>query len=166
MQAVGSRPSVLSGIVGVLGIIPFIGLLMFIYHSLHIDVSYFGFLFLLYWMAIRQQAGAEYLPAVLGGLCGIGLAWILLTVPGMLGVAGYVIGLTLLAVVLFLYIRRQALLVVNNAMMLFLAVAAIPEIKVSQNAPMFEASLLVSALYCGAFVAGMNWIAKRRAAAA
>lgn len=161
-KAQNIRPSLPVTIMTVAGIVPFIGVLMWIYQGLGIHAPFFGFIFLLYWMAIQHQEASEYLRALLGGLCGVGFAWILLSVPGMFGVAGFVLALGLTASILFLYTRQQAQMVINNSTMLFLAVAAIPDLKVTQNAPSFAASLLVGALYSGACVASARWIGRWR----
>ena len=110
---------------------------------------------------LHQQA-AQYFPSLIGGLGGIGLAWFLLTIPAMHGTAGLALGLALLASVLLLFIRQQARLIVNNATMLFLTVATIPQIDVTNNALDFVASLLFGALYCGALVMLMKWMGNRR----
>lgn len=162
-KAPDMRPSVPSAILTVLGIVPFIGLLMLVYQVLGLGAPYFGFIFLLYWMAIQHLDFSQFVPSLAGGLSGIGIGWILLTVPGQYGTSGLSAALVLTATILFLYTRRQALIVINNSTMLYLAIAAIPELRITQNAPGYAASLLVGALYSAASVALGRWIASRRA---
>ena len=156
------RPSVLTAVLTVLAIVPFIGLLMLIYHLLGLNAPYFGFIFLLYWMAIEHTDPSKFVPSLVGGLCGIGIGWILLTVPDRYGTPGMAAALALIATVLFLFTRQQGKIAINNATMVYLSIATIPELRITQNAPAYAASLLVGALYSGAFVALGRWLAARR----
>lgn len=159
-----ARPSVGTGILMVLGTVPFIGLLLGLYHLLGIGMVYMGFLFLLYWMGILQQSMKDFVPSLLGGLGGIGLGWVLLGLPAIVGPAAMYGGAVLLAAMIFCFIRGQFRFVVNNGMMIYLTVATIPDIKVAQNAPEMAAALLVAAAYCFAFAQAINWFMARRQA--
>jgi hypothetical protein len=157
-----ARPGVMTTLLMVIGVIPFIGLLVLIYHLLGIGAVYMGFLFLLYWMGMMHQSMPAFAPALTGSLGGIGMAWILLWLPVIAGPAAVYGGFALLAATLFCVIRGQATLLVNNAMMLYLTVGAIPALEVGANVADMVAALLVAAAYSFAFSQALNWLTARR----
>lgn len=161
-----AQPSVMIGLLMVLGSVPFVGALLLAFHLLGIGMVYMGFLFLLYWMGIMQQSMKAFVPSLVGGLAGIGMAWLLLALPEIAGpIALYGAG-ALLAAAIFCLIRGQFGLVVNNSMMLFLTVATIPDIKIADNVLEMTAAVLVAAGYSFAFATMLGWIMARRASRA
>lgn len=158
-----TRPSISATILLLVGIVPFMAGLFGLYNVLGVGMPYVGLLFLLYWAAILRQEPATYLPSVFGGLGGILLGWLLVGMPLRVGQAGAIISYVALVAVLFCFMRGHARLVVNNATMLFLAVATIPELKVVGNAVLMAESLLLAAAYMGAVAVAMHVAAVRRA---
>lgn len=111
------------------GVALVVGGLMWLYDALGFSLAMtaFGSLFLLYWAGIKHRVWGEYLPSLVGGMVGITLAWILLAVPDRWGSPGALASSVLLVVVLYFYLRGQGRFLVNNASMLLLLVATIPE---------------------------------------
>lgn len=159
MKSIGSTALLLVGVVLV------VGGLMALYSALGFSVTLtaFGSLFLLYWAGIQHRRWSDFLPSVIGGLTGIAMAWTLLTAPEQWGSTGAFIAFAILAVVLFFYLRGQGALLVNNASMLLLLVATIPEMHVSVTAPKMAASLLIGALWIG-IIAWLADLVRRRIA--
>jgi hypothetical protein len=157
-----ARPGVMTTLLMVIGVIPFIGLLVLIYHLLGIGAVYMGFLFLLYWMGMMHQSMPAFAPALTGSVGGLGMAWILLGLPAIAGPAALYGSVALLAASLFCLVRGQATLLVNNAMMLCLTVATVPALKVETNIGDMLAALLVAAAYSFAFTQAFNWLTARR----
>jgi hypothetical protein len=147
----------LSTILLLVGVAIVVGGLLALYGALgfSIGLTAFGSLFLLYWAGIQHQAWGEFLPSLVGGLVGIGLAWLLLTAPTLWGSAGAAASFAVLAVVLYFYLRGEGRLVVNNASMLLLLVATIPELRVGETAPKMAAALVIGAIWIGT----ISWIA-------
>jgi hypothetical protein len=157
-EASANEPkSPLSTMLLLVGVAIVVGGLLGFYQALGFSVGMtaFGSLFLLYWAGIQHQAWGEFLPALIGGLVGIGLAWLLLTAPTLGGTAGAFLGFAVLAVVLYFYLRGQGRLVVSNGTMVMLLVATIPELQVGQNAPKMVASLVIGAVWIGV----ISWVA-------
>lgn len=161
-QAAPAAPGVKIALLMVLGTIPFIGLLLLAYHLLGISMAYMGFLFLLYWMGIMRQSMADFVPALAGGLGGIALSWLLIGLPAIAGpIALYGAG-ALLAAIIFFFIRGQFRLLINNAMMLYLTVATIPDLRIAEKAPEMAAALVVAAAYCVMAAQVTNRVMARR----
>ena len=145
------RKSVLSTLLLLIGVAVVVGALMTLYSALGIGIGLtaFGSLFLLYWAGLMHQSWADFLPSVIGGLLGIALAWLLTASPHIWGTSAVIAGFAVLAVVLFFYLRGEVRFVINNATMLFLILATIPELQVGANAPLMAASLAIGAAYIG-----------------
>jgi hypothetical protein len=120
-----------------------------------------GLLFLVYWGAILHQERRAFVPAVLGGLGGILMSWLLLGLPPLVGQIGTVVSVVALALLLFSFMRGQMRWAVNNSTMLFLTVATIPELHVGKNAVGMAESLLLGAAYMGAVSAGAALVRSR-----
>jgi len=147
----------LSAILLLIGVAVVVGGLLVLYEVLgfSIGLTAFGSLFLLYWAGIQHQAWGEFMPSLIGGLVGIGLAWLLHTAPILWGSAGAAASFAVLAVVLYFYLRGEGALVVNNASMLLLLVATIPELRVGETAPKMAAALVIGAMWIGT----ISWVA-------
>lgn len=130
---------------------------------LGVSMPAFGLLFLVYWAAILKQDLSVFLPAIFGGLTGIFLGWVMVTVPSAIGNGGLALSLATIAVVLFCFLRGHATLIINNATMLFLTVATIAQIGVARNALMMASSLIVGAVYMGGTTIAVNLVIKMRA---
>jgi hypothetical protein len=161
-----AQPSVMIALLLLLGAVPFVGALLLAFHLLGIGMVYMGFLFLFYWMGIMQQSMKVFMPSLVGGLAGIGMAWLLLALPAIAGPIALYGAVALLAGAVFCLIRGQFGLVVNNSMMLYLTVATIPDIKIADNVLEMAAALLVAAGYSFAVATMLGWVMARRAAKA
>ncbi|HEX7823031.1 MAG TPA: hypothetical protein VF463_20725 [Sphingobium sp.] len=160
-DTVHQRPAVLVTLAMLVGIVLLTGGLIGLYHLLGVGMPYFGFLFLLYWAAILKQVPMDFLPTVLGGLAGILLGWVLIALPALAGPVGIAVAVVLLVTVLFCYVRGQGLVVINNAMMLFLTVATISELNVAGNVKTMAVSFIIAAAYMGVITLAMHAVAKR-----
>lgn len=147
----GERKTPLSTILLLFGVAIVVGGLLALYEVLgfSIGMTAFGSLFLLYWAGIQHQQGSEFAPSLIGGLIGIGLAWLLLSGSALWGTAGAVAGFAVLVVALFFYLRGEAHLLINNGSMLFLLVATIPELQVGTNAGAMAVALIIGAGWIG-----------------
>jgi hypothetical protein len=156
------RPAPLVTLLLLAGVVVFMAGFFGLFRLLGVQAPYCGLLFLVYWGAILRQDRAAFFPTVLGGLAGVFMSWLLLAWgPGM-GQAGTIVSVAALAVLLFCFMRGQARWLVNNATMLFLTVATIPDLHVATNAIGMAESLLLGAAYMGVVSAGAT-VVKRRA---
>ncbi len=146
----------------IVGVVPFMAGLIGLYTLLGVGMAYIGLLFLVYWAAILGQAPAAYLPSVLGGLSGITLAWIFIALPPLIGISGLVVAAPVLVALLFCFMRGHVPLAVNNATMLFLTVATIPQLDIAANVRTMAESLMVSAIYMGAVALIVHLVTTRR----
>ncbi len=160
------RPGVVQTCLLVLGVVPFMAGLYSLYTLLGIGLPYFGFLFLIYWAGILRQEPAQYLPSLLGGAGGIGLGWALVTLPHIHAPFGLIAAGLVLAGVLFCFMRAHLPWVWNNAAMLFLIVATIPDLNVGRTVFTMLCSLALGAGYMGAVALLVRWIVTRRRAKA
>lgn len=158
------RPSVLHAWLLVLGVVPFMAGLYSLYNAFGVGLPFFGFLFLIYWAGILRQEPAQFLPSVIGGGGGILLGWTLVALPHFHGIPGTVAAGLVLAGILFCFMRAHLPWLCNNAMMLFLIVATIPDLDVSHTIATMIGSLLLGAGYMGAVSLLIRWIAARRGA--
>ncbi|HEX7857749.1 MAG TPA: hypothetical protein VF503_29070 [Sphingobium sp.] len=154
-------PSVLVTLAMLAAIVPFVAGMIGLFVLTGAGFPYFGFLFILYWAGVMRLEPAEFLPSVLGSLCGIGLAWLLIALPSIAGLPRQVIGGVALAGTLFCLLRGQAHIIINNAVMLFLTVSAISELEIAKNVWMMVASTLIGAAYMGILVFTMRAVGKR-----
>ena len=159
----GSRISAGVALLILLATVPFMAGLLGMYKLLGLRAPFFGVLFLLYWASMLRQDFKAYLPSVLGGLTGILVGWLLIVMPVLHGRAGTVIAYSVLAALLFCFARGQALLIVNNATLLFLIGAASPEFRVDTHLPDMVACLLVAAAYMGATAWVLQRVGRHRA---
>jgi hypothetical protein len=158
-----TRPGIVATLLIIVGVVPFMAGLFGLYYWLGVGMPFLGLLFLVYWASILRQDTAAYLPSVLGGLGGILLAWLLIAMPPLVGQAGAVFSYVVLVAVLFCFMRGHARLFVNNATMLYLAIASIPELKIAKNVVAMAEALLIAAAYMGAVSLLSHVAAKRRA---
>ncbi|HTH28769.1 MAG TPA: hypothetical protein VL918_09905 [Sphingobium sp.] len=149
----------------VLATVPFVGLLLTIYHLLGITTVNLGFLFMLYWMGILNQSMKDFVPSLLGGLGGIGMGWVLLGLPVIAGPLATYGGAAVMALIIFFFMRGQFRFIINNGMMLYLTVVTIADVGIARKAPEMAAALLVAAAYCYVATLAMGWFTARRAAA-
>lgn len=109
-----------------------------------------AFMFLWYWANNEQLQFGRLLPAMLGSLVGIGIAWFLWYGPAAYGGAGLIGSLAVLIVALYLDVIKAVPIAVNTATMLFLTLAAAPLIQQEVD----WAELVQSTVLGGLFFAG------------
>jgi hypothetical protein len=124
-----------------------------------------AFMFLWYWANNEQLQFNRLVPAMLGSLVGIGIAWLLWygTVTG--GSMG-LIGLGALIVALYLDVIKAVPIAINTATMLFVTLAAAPLIQfglVSETGNLWP-KLVMSTVLGGLFFAGAVWGLQKLAA--
>jgi hypothetical protein len=161
-NAQATRPSIPVAILMVLSVVPFMAGLFGLLGIFGVSQSSFAFLFLVYWAAILQQNPREYLPALLGSAAGLGLGWSINVLPMAEGRTGQFIAMLALAAVLFCFMRGHAKLVVNNALMLFMLVATIPDFHVAKTIGSMLEALAIGAVYMGAVALSFRWIMTKK----
>jgi len=120
--------------------------------------TYVGLFFLIYWAGERQGRLAALPVAVAGALFGLALAYALYWLVGRFGpMPGGLAFLALVAPVLFCQLAGFLPLVVNNAAMLVLTAATIPQV---QAQPDFRGMVVSLAIAVGLF-APLVWLAER-----
>lgn len=112
-----------------------------------------AFMFLWYWANDEQMQFTRLVPAMLGSLVGIGIAWLLWYGPAAYGGAGLAAGLGALILALYLDITKTVPIAVNTATMLFLTLAAAPLIQLQVD----WLELVKSTVLGGLFFAGAVW---------
>jgi hypothetical protein len=142
----------------VIAVAAFIG----ISNALGIGVVFSGFLFVLYFAGFCEAAPDKYLPGAIGAFAGLGIAYLLATLPVAYGTAGMAIVIALLLAAIYALIMGWAPLVVNNGMMLFLSVGAIPALQQPAMIAEMAKSTLLSVSLIGAGLAFGRWRASRR----
>jgi hypothetical protein len=158
------RPGIGMTLALLAAIVPYIGLLAFAQRRLGIAEPGYSFLFLLYWSGMLHQSLEQFVPSLLGGLGGIGLAWLLLALPTLAGAPGTALGLCALVAALFCMLRGHARVLVNHAMMLFLTVSTLQPLNVGSNVQQMAASLVAGAVYARLTAFVVSRLAARRAA--
>lgn len=116
---------------------------------LGIEALFAGFFFLLYWAGIRHADPKEYAPALLGGLSGLVLAWLLHMLPAKFGIAGMTAAILMVFAAVYMQIRNSFPLVINLAFMLFLTLATVPILAQEADFVGMGAAILLSAGYFG-----------------
>lgn len=104
-----------------------IGLLMGLYYLLHLSEMWVGFLFILWWSTAMKLDISELLNTGIGGVIGIGLAY-LITNPPLTQGYGMAIAGALVILSVFFMIRGQLGSFINGSTMLFLTVSTIPNL--------------------------------------
>lgn len=121
-----------------------------------------GFLFLFYWAGIRAAAFGELIPSALGALGGIGLAWLVMTLPAQMGTAGYAVIAVAIVACIFMMIRGHLPVLINNAFMLFLTVFTIPGVAGPTAFVQAAASVLIASGLALLVLLGVKGLGKRK----
>ncbi len=119
-----------------------------------------AFMFLWYWANNEQLQFSQLVPAMVGALVGIGIAWFLWYGPSEYGGAGLAASLLLLIAALYLDVVKLVPIAINSSTMLFVTLAAAPLIQ-------FEVDwleLVKSTVLGGAFFAAAVWGLQKLAA--
>lgn len=149
--AAGLSP--LKGLGVLLGVIVAVAALVGIGMALELSALYGGFLFVLYWTGFCHAEIDKFLPAVVGSLGGLVLAYALKALPVMLGgSAGMVLALLLILLAIYAIIMGWVPMLVNNAFMLFLTVGTIPALQQDVTLSQMARAVVIAAVYVGALV--------------
>ena len=144
------KPGALQALAILVAVVPVVWFYTWLESALGLTASMFaGFLFILYWTSIRNIAPNEFFPSLLGTLGGLGLGYLLFTLPTVYGAAGIAVIGFLIALSVYLLIRGQAAIIVNPALMLMLTVCGSGVFKSPIDFATAAASVLVAALYSG-----------------
>lgn len=124
-----------------------------------------GFMLLWYWANNGQLEIARFPAALIGSVIGIGIAWFLVYGPAHLGGAGIALSLGVLLLGLYLDITKLAPLLVNNATMLFVTLAAAPLVQLHVDWAQLLGTTVLGGLFFAAAVEGLKRVAARFAKA-
>ncbi|WP_420382606.1 hypothetical protein [Novosphingobium sp.] len=125
-----------------------------------------GFLFSLYWGGIKQMAPTQFCPAMAGSLGGIGTAYLSFALPPVLGPAGSVIALFVIALSVYLLIRNKCTSLINNAFMLLLTVGTCKAFERNTDYIAGAFTIVLAAAYMQALMLIAGKVATLRAARA
>lgn len=134
-----------------------VAILIGIYTLLDIKPLFAGFLFALYWAAIKHADFKEFTPSLVGGLGGLALAAALHHLPQIYGTPGLIAALLAVVIAIYMQIRHTLPLLVNAAFMLYLTVGTIPAVGAQEDYPGMASALVIGAAYCG----GLIWLMGR-----
>lgn len=150
-SAAGMSP--LQGLGVLLGVIVAVAALIGIGMALELSALYGGFLFVLYWTGFCHAEMDKFLPAVIGSLGGLVLAYALKALPLVLaGSAGMVVALLLVLLAIYAIIMGWVPMLVNNAFMLFLTVGTIPALHQDVTLSQMARAIVVAAIYVAVLV--------------
>lgn len=153
-----SHPTPAQTAIVIIALVPIIGIFLAIGSALGVaNFLFVGFVFILYWTAIKKMDPAEFAPALCGCLGGLGLAYLLHSLPSVLGMAGMAIALAGIVAAVYLLIRGQAGLIVNHAFMLLLTLGNPMVFEKDADFVAAAAAILIAAAYAG----GLAYVATR-----
>lgn len=138
-------------------IIVLVAILVGIYVALGIEAMYAGFLFSLYWGAVKHVDLKEFLPSLVGSLGGLALAAGLHHLPQLYGTPALVAALVAIILAIYAQIRNSVPFLVNTAFMLYLTIGTIPAVGAREDYPGMAYSLVIGAAFCG----GLVWLMGR-----
>lgn len=160
------HPSPFQATLILVALVPLIGIFIALGTAARIaDHLFIGFTFICYWNGMKAGAPADFLPALLGSLGGLGMAWLDHVLPAAYGTSGAVGGGLAIALSVYLLIRRQATAVVNSAFMLLLTVSSSFAFKTSADYAAGAEAIGLAAAYAGILECVRRGIAGRRARA-
>ena len=119
-----------------------------------------AFMFLWYWANNEQLQFNRLVPAMIGSLVGIGIAWFLWYGPAAHGGTGLIAALGVLIAALYLDVTKMVPVAVNTATMLYVTLAAAPLIQLQVD----WMELAKSTVLGGAFFAGAVFALQKLAA--
>ncbi len=120
-----------------------------------------GFMVLWYWAKVERLAMAQLPASVVGALVGIAVAWAMFYGATNYGGIGFLAGLALLIVAIYLDIIQILPLFFNASTMLFSIVAAAPLIQLRIDWVELCLATLGGGIFFGSFVAAVMWLAAR-----
>ena len=124
-----------------------------------------AFMFLWYWANNEQLQFSRLVPAMVGSLVGIAIAWFLGYGPQAYGGAGLAASLIVLIVALYLDVVKALPVAVNTATMLFVTLAAAPLVQLHVDWVELVKSTVLGGLFFAGAVYALQKIAARLAPA-
>ena len=125
-----------------------------------------GYMFAFYWGSIKEASPGEVAPTLVGGLCGLGAAYLIHLMPILWPAIGLPLVLGLVAVLIYLLLIQLLPIAINNAMMLYLTIGTAGIFKTGQTFVAAAGALVLAAAYMTALLIGIPRIlAARRATA-
>jgi hypothetical protein len=124
-----AKPSVVQTLITLAAITVGLVAYLALYAALGLHEVYIGFLFLFFWAAIQKFDLAALPSTVVGSFVGLALGLCLQQLSAHYGAQGALIFGGVALVVLFLLIRQQLKLFINDATMLMLTVATIMHVQ-------------------------------------
>lgn len=136
----------LKALLVLLALIIIIGSYIAIASALGTGSIFAGFLFALYWTGLKDARQEEFLPAALGAIGGVAMAWLMHALGAVPGVAGQLTVLGVALVAVYCLLAGLFPVVINLCFMLFLTVATIPVVATQADfSGMIIATLLAMA---------------------
>ena len=161
------QASVLQAVLIVVALVPLLGALIAMGTMIGVaNFLFAGYIFLLYWTGMKAMAPAEFLPALVGALGGLGLAYLVHELPVAFGVPGFAVAMAGVAGSIYLLIRGQAAVLVNYAFMLLLTIGTCAAFTTDADYAAAAAAIVLAALYSGGIVLLGMTIMSRKAKAA
>jgi hypothetical protein len=121
-----------------------------------------GFLFLFYWAGIQKVDFSLFPSSVAGAFAGLLLGLALQQLGARFGTPGLVAFLGLIFVVLFLFLRGQLRVAINDATMLMLTAATIGHVQMHADFQGMFTSLAIAVVFFGALFWGLNRMQARK----
>lgn len=149
------------GLMILLYVVAAIGVYIGIARALGVQTLYGGFLFSLYFGAIKTLDPPEFLPSVLGSVGGVLVASLSHILPVQFGAAGYAVALVAIMIGVYASIMGWVPILINNAFLLFLTVATIPALQAEADFTGAAASVLIVAAMMGGLVLALRAVNRR-----
>jgi len=130
----------------------------------HIVPLYAGLLLLWYWTSVAHSDVCALAPAVIGGLVGAGLSYMLQSGAAMGSVAVIVAALGLMIVVLFVVIAGRLPLICNASTMLYITVFNAPALQKAEDFRQVIVATVLGLIWFGGCIGLLERLAKRPAA--
>ncbi|MDB5577012.1 MAG: hypothetical protein JWR80_2188 [Bradyrhizobium sp.] len=125
-----------------------------------------GIFFLLYWAGIKHADPKEFAPALLGGLGGLILAFLLHVLPVDFGAIGMAAALLLVVAAVYVQLRALCPLVINLAFMLHLTLGTVPSVAKDADFIGMGMAILLAASFFGGLLFLVRWLNRKRSASA
>jgi|GEM_PF-896360 hypothetical protein len=130
---------------------------------LHIVPVYAGLLLLWYWTSVAHSDLRALAPAVVGGLVGAGLSYLLQTGAAMGNVAMIVAALGLMIVVLFVVIAGRLPLICNASTMLYITVFNAPALQKAEDFRQVIVATVLGLIWFGVCIGLLERLARQPA---